>query len=283
MEFTKMHGLGNDFVVVSQCQDVPKDVDKLAIDICHRNFGIGADGLVFILPSNLVDIRMRIFNADGSEAEQCGNAIRCVTKYAYDHKIVEKEEISVETLAGIQNVRLHIEKTNNIVSSIEVNMGEPILKGDMVPLAIDDEKVIEHTIEVDGRTFSFTAVSMGNPHAVIYVDDAANFDVEKWGPKIENHPLFPKKTNVEFVTVKSDKEMDMRVWERGVGQTLACGTGACATGVASVLTHKASRDVTVSLKGGDLKILWNEEDNKVYMTGTAKEVFTGYWLGPVEF
>lgn len=281
MEFTKMHGLGNDFVIVSKYKDIPKDVERLAIAMCDRHFGVGADGLVFILPSDQADVRMRIFNADGTEAEQCGNAIRCVSKYVYDHELVNKEKLSVETLAGIQHVKLHTKE--GIVNTVEVDMGEPILKGELVPTAIHDPQVVDRTIEVDGVTFHFTAVSMGNPHAVIYVENAKDFDVEKWGPKIETHPLFPKKTNVEFVTVKSDKELEMRVWERGVGQTLACGTGACATGVASVLTGQASRDVTIHLKGGDLKVFWNPEDNKVYMTGEAREVFTGNWLAPVEF
>ncbi|OEF99092.1 diaminopimelate epimerase [Vulcanibacillus modesticaldus] len=279
MEFTKMHGLGNDFVVVPHLKDVPKKVNQLAIDICDRHFGVGADGLVFILPSDSADVRMRIFNADGSEAEQCGNAIRCVAKYVYDHDIVKKEQLRIETLAGIQFVKLHIESNEDIVSKVEVDMGEPILSGELIPTTFEDDLIVDKTLEIDGVKFKFTGVSMGNPHAVIFVDDAINFDVEKWGPKIETHPLFPKKTNVEFVTVKSDTELDMRVWERGVGQTLACGTGACATGVASVLTGNTSRDVTVHLKGGDLRIVWNEKDNKVYMTGEAKEVFTGKWLG----
>lgn len=276
MEFTKMHGLGNDFVVVAGYEAIPANVDKLAIDICNRNFGVGADGLVFILPSEDADVRMRIFNADGTEAEQCGNAIRCVAKYVYEHNMVNKTYLSIETLAGIQNVKLMINSLT-IVEAVEVDMGEPILQGELVPTAIQEDVVVNQTIEVDGFKFNFIAVSMGNPHAVIYVDDAKSFDVEKWGPKIENHPLFPKKTNVEFTTIKSDKELDMRVWERGVGQTLACGTGACATGVASVLTGQTSREVIIHLKGGDLKILWNEEDNRVYMTGEAKEVFTGKW------
>lgn len=278
MEFTKMHGLGNDFVVVAK-QDVPTMVSDLAIDICDRHFGVGADGLVFILPSDKADIRMRIFNADGSEAEQCGNAIRCVTKYVYDHNILKSKEISVETLAGIQKVILHIDEEQDTVEKVEVDMGEPILKGELVPTAIHQNKVVDQTIDIDGMKFKFTAVSMGNPHAIIYVDDAKGFDVEKWGPKIETHPLFPKKTNVEFVTVNAENDIDMRVWERGVGQTLACGTGACATGVASVLNNKAGRDVTIHLKGGDLRVFWNNNDNHVYMTGEAKEVFTGNWKG----
>ncbi len=278
-----MHGLGNDFVVVSDYSDVPKEVNNLAIDICHRNFGVGADGLVFILPSTTADVRMRIFNADGSEAEQCGNAIRCVAKYVYDHNMIKKDALSVETLAGIQHVKLHLKEDEDIVSKVIVDMGEPILKGELVPTAIHQDQVVNQSVEVDGVTFHFTAVSMGNPHAVIFVENAKDFDVEKWGSKIETHTLFPKKTNVEFVTVNSDHELEMRVWERGVGQTLACGTGACATGVASVITGQASRDVTVRLIGGDLKVVWSEEDNKVYMTGAAEEVFVGEWLGPVEF
>lgn len=278
MDFTKMHGLGNDFVVVAQFKNVPTGVNELAIDVCDRHFGIGADGLVFILPSETADVRMRIFNADGTEAEQCGNAIRCVAKYVYDHAIVDKKHLSVETLAGIQNVSLQLKEDENIVSMVEVDMGEPILKGELVPTAITDPEVVNRSIEVDGVTFNFTAVSMGNPHAVIFVDNAVDFDVEKWGPKIENHPLFPKKTNVEFVTVKSEHELEMRVWERGVGQTLACGTGACATGVASTLTGQAERETTIHLKGGDLKVIWNKDDNKVFMTGSATEVFSGKWL-----
>jgi len=281
MDFTKMHGLGNDFVVVAHFEDVPKEVDQLAINICNRNFGVGADGLVFILPSTKADVRMRIFNADGTEAEQCGNAIRCVSKYVYDHKIEQKDKLSIETLAGIQHVSLQIE--DHVVSKVVVDMGEPILKGDLVPTAIEDPEVVNHLVEVDEMKFYFTAVSMGNPHAVIYVENAPDFEVGKWGPLLETHPLFPKKTNVEFVTVNNENEVEMRVWERGVGQTLACGTGACATGVASVLTGQTSRDVTVHLKGGDLKVVWNEEDNHVYMTGEAKEVFKGTWLNKVKW
>jgi len=281
LNFTKMHGLGNDFVVVADYKEVPKEVNQLAMDICDRNFGVGADGLVFILPSDTADFKMRIFNADGTEAEQCGNAIRCVAKYAYDHQLKKSVQLDVETLAGIQQVTLHL--AHDKVDKVEVDMGEPILKGELIPTALSEEVIIDEKIEIDGVTFYFTGVSMGNPHAIIYVENAKDFEVEKWGPIIEKHPLFPKKTNVEFVTVTSDEEMDMRVWERGVGQTLACGTGACATGVASSLTGRSSRNVTVHLKGGDLKVYWNEEDNHVYMTGEAREVFTGTWLGKVDF
>lgn len=274
MNFTKMHGLGNDFVVIAGEQQLPDHVADLAIRLCNRFFGIGADGLVYILPSEIADFRMRIINSDGSEAEQCGNAIRCVAKYVYDNGLTDKEEITIETLgAGAQKVQLTV--SDGEVSSVRVDMGEPILNGLQVPTTIDAEQVIEHPIEVDGREFRFTAVSMGNPHCVIYVDDAVHFDLSTWGPKLETHPLFPRKINVEFVTVNSRTHTDMRVWERGAGPTLACGTGACATLVASVLTGVTDRTATVSLKGGDLLIEWNESDNHVYMTGPAAVSFRG--------
>ncbi|MEV5024892.1 diaminopimelate epimerase [Paenibacillus sp. LPE1-1-1.1] len=274
MNFTKMNGLGNDFVVIAGEQQLPADAAELAIRLCNRFFGVGADGLVYILPSEIADFRMRIINSDGSEAEQCGNAIRCVAKYVYDNGLTDKEEITIETLgAGAQKVQLTVD--NGEVSSVRVDMGEPILNGLQVPTTIDAERVIEHPIEVDGREFRFTAVSMGNPHCVIYVDDAVNFDLNTWGPKLETHPLFPRKINVEFVTVNSRSQTDMRVWERGAGPTLACGTGACATVVASVLNGATDRTATVSLKGGDLLIEWNESDNHVYMTGPAAVSFRG--------
>ncbi|MGO4543761.1 diaminopimelate epimerase [Paenibacillus sp. 2TAB23] len=274
MNFTKMNGLGNDFVVIAGEQQLPADVADLAIRLCNRFFGIGADGLVYILPSEIADFRMRIINSDGSEAEQCGNAIRCVSKYVYDNGLTDKKEITIETLgAGAQKVQLTVD--NGEVTSVRVDMGEPILNGLQVPTTIDAERVIEHPIEVDGREFRFTAVSMGNPHCVIYVDDAASFDLNTWGPKLETHPLFPRKINVEFVTVNSRTHTDMRVWERGAGPTLACGTGACATVVASVLNGATDRTATVSLKGGDLLIEWNESDNHVYMSGPAAVSYRG--------
>jgi diaminopimelate epimerase len=274
MNFTKMHGLGNDFIVVSGEQTLPEGVDQTAIELCNRYFGIGADGLVFILPSEQADYKMRIINSDGSEAEQCGNAIRCVSKYVYDHGMIDKTEITIETIgAGVQKVQLHVQ--DGKVATVRVDMGEPVLKGLQVPTTIDRNPVIDYPIEVDGQQFRFTAVSMGNPHCVIYVEDAVNFDLATWGPKLEKHPMFPKKINVEFVTVKSRDFTDMRVWERGAGPTLACGTGACATLVSSVLNGYTERHATVSLKGGDLFIEWNEADNHVYMTGPAAEVFKG--------
>jgi diaminopimelate epimerase len=274
MEFTKMHGLGNDFIVVAGKDKLPYNAAALAVELCNRFTGIGADGLVYILPSVKADYMMRIINSDGSEAEQCGNAIRCVAKYVYDHGMINKEEVTIETIgAGAQQVQLTVE--NGKVSKVRVDMGAPILNGLQVPTTVDAEPVVDYPIEVDGREFRFTAVSMGNPHCVIYVDDAVNFDLHTWGPKLETHPMFPKKINVEFTTVKSRDYADMRVWERGAGPTLACGTGACATLVSSVLNGLTDRTAAISLKGGELLIEWSEADNHVYMTGPAAVVFKG--------
>ncbi|CAM3307389.1 MULTISPECIES: diaminopimelate epimerase [Saccharibacillus] len=274
MEFTKMHGLGNDFVIVYGEQELPANAAELAIRVCDRFFGVGADGLVYILPSENADFKMRIMNSDGSEAEQCGNAIRCVAKYVYDHKLAEGESLTIETIgAGVQPLTIRAE--NGVARTVRVDMGAPILEGAKIPVAVDGEPVVDQPIEALGEQFRFTAVSMGNPHCVIYVDDAVNFDLATWGPVLEKHPLFPKKVNVEFATVNSAEQIDMRVWERGAGPTLACGTGACATLVSSVLNGLSGREATVSLKGGDLFIEWNEADNHVYMTGPAAFVYTG--------
>ncbi|WP_195572955.1 diaminopimelate epimerase [Paenibacillus sp. 1001270B_150601_E10] len=277
MEFTKMNGLGNDFVVIYGEKSLPEHVSELAVQACNRYFGIGADGFVYILPSERADFMMRIINSDGTEAEQCGNAIRCVAKYIADHGHKDGDELTIETLgAGVQRVQLHRE--NGIVKSVRVDMGAPVLEGLKVPTTVDQNPIIQHPVEVDGTTFYFTAVSMGNPHAVIYVDDAVTFDLNTWGPKLEVHPLFPRKINVEFATVNNKNQVDMRVWERGAGPTLACGTGACATLVSSVLNEKTDRRATISLAGGDLFIEWDVTDNHVYMTGPAEFVFTGQWL-----
>lgn len=274
MEFTKMHGLGNDFVIVYGEQALPANASQLALLVCNRYFGIGADGLVYILPSERADFRMRIINSDGTEAEQCGNAIRCVSKYVYDNGYIDRQEITIETLgAGVQKVQLTV--LDGKVEKVRVDMGEPILNGLQVPTTIDAEQVVGHPIEANGQSFSFTAVSMGNPHCVIPVEDAASFDYSVIGPLLEKHELFPKKINVEFVTVYNRNHVEMRVWERGAGPTLACGTGACATLVASVLRGVTDREATISLQGGDLYIEWNSSDNHVYMTGPAQEVFRG--------
>lgn len=274
MEFTKMHGLGNDFILVEGETALPADASEQAVKLCDRFFGIGADGLVYILPSDKADFMMRIMNSDGSEAEQCGNAIRCVAKYVYDRGLTDQTEVTIETIgAGAQRVQLSVE--NGKAVKVRVDMGAPILNGLQVPTTVDAEQVIDYPIEVDGREFRFTAVSMGNPHCVIYVEDAVNFDLHTWGPKLEKHPMFPRKVNVEFAAVKSRDYADMRVWERGAGPTLACGTGACATLVSSVLNGLTDRTAIVSLKGGELLIEWDEADNHVYMTGPAQAVYTG--------
>lgn len=275
--FTKMQGLGNDFVVVSRSA-LPEDAPERARALCDRHFGVGADGLVFVLPSEKADVAMRIFNPDGTEAEQCGNAVRCVARYFFERISGKKRELTVETRAGLQRVGLEVSKGR--VVAVCVDMGRPILKGREIPTAIDRERVVEEPLEVDGARFRFTAVSMGNPHAVVRVEDAPSFPVEKWGPRLETHPLFPRKTNVEFITVRSPREIDMRVWERGVGQTLACGSGACAAVVAAALAGKAEREATVHLLGGDLHIRWDEKSDHVFMTGPAEFVFEGKWPGP---
>lgn len=274
MEFTKMHGLGNDFLLFYGETELPANVSELAIQWCNRYFGVGGDGLVFILPSEKADFRMRIINSDGTEAEQCGNAIRCVSKYVYEHGHTDKEQITIETLgAGVQQVSLQVEQGE--VRTVRVDMGEPILDGLSVPTTLEGNPVLSHPIEADGRQFSFSAVSMGNPHCVIYVEDAPNFELDTWGPKLEVHPFFPRKINVEFATVTRRDRVEMRVWERGAGPTLACGTGACATLVASVLNGFTDRAAWIGLKGGDLYIEWDERDNHVYMTGPAEVVFKG--------
>lgn len=276
MNFTKMQGLGNDFIVFAGGTELPANASDLALKLCDRHFGIGADGLVYLLPSQKADYMMRIINSDGTEAEQCGNAIRCAAKYIYDHGMVDpsRTELRIETIgAGPQQVQLTVD--GGAVRAVRVDMGEPVLDGLSVPTTIDKERVVDQPIHVDGREFRFTAVSMGNPHCVIFVEDAAAVDLHVWGPKLETHPTFPRRVNVEFAAVRGRGHADMRVWERGAGPTLACGTGACATLVASVLNGKTDRAATISLPGGDLFIEWDERDNRVYMTGPAEIVFKG--------
>lgn len=275
MEFVKMHGLGNDFIIVrvSSFEEAEK-IKPYAKSLCHRHFGIGADGLVAIGRDEKADVFMRIFNADGSEAEMCGNAIRCVAKLAYEEKMVEKNMILVRTLAGMRNAEI-ILASDGRVQAVKVDMGEPILKRRDIPVDGEGEVVGIRT-RVSTGEIEFTAVSMGNPHCVVFVEDVASFPITTLGPEIENHPLFPARTNAEFVQVLNEKEMIMRVWERGAGITLACGTGACASVVAAVLNGKTGRQVTVHLDGGDLFIEWDDrEDNHVYMTGAAELVFWG--------
>jgi len=273
MEFTKMHGLGNDFILINALED-EKDVDyyELAPKLCDRNFGIGADGLLIILPSEIADIKMRIINSDGSEAEMCGNGIRCFAKYVFEKGIINKTRMEVETLAGI--IIPEIMLNNNKVVSVRVNMGEPQLDRAKIPMEGPPGPVIKEKLKVLDNEFEITAVSMGNPHCVIFVSDLTAIDINKWGPLLEKHPVFPRKTNVEFVHIINPAEAVMRVWERGAGITLACGTGACATIVAGVLNNLLNRKATIKLLGGELEIEW-AENNHVYMTGPAEEVFRG--------
>ncbi|MNJ32033.1 Diaminopimelate epimerase [compost metagenome] len=274
MEFTKMHGLGNDFLVFYGEKALPEDASYLAQKWCNRYFGVGADGLVFILPSEQADFKMRIINSDGTEAEQCGNAIRCVCKYVYEKGYVLRERVTIETLgAGVQQAVLQTKAS--AVSSVRIDMGVPILGGRDIPTTLDVCPVLDWPIEAAGQRFSVTAVSMGNPHCIIYVDDPAAFDLSTWGPRLEVHPLFPQKTNVEFATITSFDRVEMRVWERGAGTTLACGTGACAALVASVLHGYTNRAAWIGLPGGDLYVEWDEADNHVYMSGPAETVFEG--------
>ncbi|ASS75730.1 diaminopimelate epimerase [Tumebacillus algifaecis] len=273
MKFTKMHGLGNDFVVVAEFSSVPEGISELAQQVCDRHFGIGADGLVLVLPHEQADFAMRIFNADGTEAEQCGNAVRCVAKYVYDKGLTDRPEVLLETRIGIQRLQLFTEAGQ--VTQVTVDMGEPILTAEKIPTTAASERVVNHQVTVADGEFPVTAVSMGNPHAVIFLSDLATVNLHQTGPQIETHPFFPRKTNVEFVQVNADDDVTMHVWERGCGETLACGSGACAVVVAGVLTGKTSRETTVHLKGGDLRIEWREADNRVYMTGPSVIVFEG--------
>ena len=273
MKFTKMHGLGNDYVYVNCFEEKIDNPPAVARFISDRHFGIGSDGLIMINPSKTADFEMEMYNADGSRGEMCGNGIRCVAKYVYDYGLTDKTQISVETLGGIKYLDLTIE--DGKVSLVKVDMGKPKLEADLIPIISEREQVIDEPIEVDGKEYHMTGVSMGNPHAVIYVDDVKGLDLEKIGPKFENHERFPKRINTEFVHCIDRQTVEMRVWERGSGETLACGTGACAVAVSSILNNLTDTQVTVKLLGGDLQIEWDREKNHVFMTGPAKVVFDG--------
>ena len=276
MKFTKMHGIGNDYVYVNCFEESVKNPAEVSKFVSDRHFGIGSDGLILISPSAIADFRMNIYNADGSQAEMCGNGIRCVAKYVYG--LTDKTEISVETLAGIKYLRLQVE--NGKVASVEVNMGAPILEPKEIPVAVEESPVVNVPVEVKGKIYHMTCVSMGNPHAIIFMDNVKDLDIEAIGPYFENHTVFPKRTNTEFVEVLDRNTVNMRVWERGSDETLACGTGACATIVACILNDKTENEVTVHLLGGDLKIRWDREANQVYMTGPATVVFDGEIILP---
>ena len=273
MKFTKMHGIGNDYVYVNCFEESVKNPAEVSKFVSDRHFGIGSDGLILISPSAIADFRMNIYNADGSQAEMCGNGIRCVAKYVYDYGLTDKTEISVETLAGIKYLRLQVE--NGKVASVEVNMGAPILEPKEIPVAVEESPVVNVPVEVKGKIYHMTCVSMGNPHAIIFMNNVKDLDIAAIGPYFENHTVFPKRTNTEFVEVLDRNTVNMRVWERGSDETLACGTGACATTVACILNDKTENEVTVRLLGGDLKIRWDREANQVYMTGPATVVFDG--------
>jgi diaminopimelate epimerase len=287
MRFTKMHGIGNDYVYVNCFEERVDDPPAVARRISDRHFGIGSDGLILICPSDKADVRMRMFNADGSEAEMCGNGIRCLAKYTYEHKLAGlgpqfqipngdtySKSLKVETGNGILTLGLNVDE-NNKVKSVCVNMGRPRLRPQEIPVKTEGDSIINYPMEVLGQQLKMTCVSMGNPHAVFFCDDVKTVDLERFGPVIENHKLFPQRTNVHFVQVDSRSELTMRTWERGSGITLACGTGACAVCAAGVLTGQTDSVCKVHLPGGDLDLNWCEADDCIYMTGPATEVFRG--------
>lgn len=273
MKFTKMQGLGNDYVYVNCFKETIENPPEMAKKVSNRNFGIGSDGLIMINPSDVADFEMEMYNADGSRSEMCGNGIRCVGKYVYDYGLTEKEHISVETLAGIKYLDLTVE--DGKVKLVKVDMGNPELVPANIPIVADGDRVIDEPINVNGTEYRMTGVSMGNPHAVVYVEDVKGLDIETIGPAFENHERFPNRVNTEFVKVLDQNTVEMRVWERGSGETMACGTGACAVAVACILNGFTEDKVTVKLLGGDLQIEWDKEADKVYMTGPAEVSFDG--------
>lgn len=275
MKFTKMQGIGNDYVYVNCFEETVSDPSSVAKFVSDRHFGIGSDGLILIKPSDTADCEMDMYNLDGSQGAMCGNGIRCVAKFVYDKGIVKKKNLSISTRSGIKHVSLSTR--NGKVSTVKVNMGSPILLASEIPVVSDTEQVIDYPLTVNGQTYRITAVSMGNPHAIVYMDDIDSLDIQTVGPLFENHLAFPDRINTEFVKVIDRRTLQMRVWERGSGETLACGTGACAVAVASTLNRLVDEDmpVTVRLLGGELQILWNRQENLVYMTGPATTVFEG--------
>lgn len=285
MRFTKMHGIGNDYIYVDCfAQSMPTDPAALSRKIADRHFGVGGDGLILICPSKVADARMRMFNADGSEAEMCGNGVRCVAKYVYDHGIAQKPSLKIETGNGVLSLDLQV--SNGKVQRVRVDMGEPILEPAKIPTTLPGERIVNYAPPESDRMREFkdmgidprmTCVSMGNPHLVLYCDDVKKVPLDALGPKIEHRDIFPNRINVHFVQVQSPQEVTMRTWERGSGITLACGTGAAAVCVAGVLTGRSARKILAHLPGGDLDLEWNEKDNHVYMTGSTTEVFSGDW------
>ncbi len=273
VKFTKMHGCGNDYVYVNCFEETIKNPEAFAVKVSDRHFGIGADGLIMICPSDVADFRMAMYNADGSEGKMCGNGVRSIAKYVYDKGLTDKEQISIETKSGIKYLDLFIE--DGKVQSVKVDMGEPVLETKDVPVLFDKEKMIGEPVQIGGAAYEMTCVSMGNPHAIVWVEDTSVLNLEKIGPVFEQHAMFPERVNTEFVQIINRKEVNMRVWERGSGETLACGTGACATAVACYLNGKTESEVLVHLLGGDLRIQYDQESNHVFMTGPATIVFDG--------
>lgn len=278
MKFTKMHGAGNDYVYVNCFEEaLPADIASLAMAVSDRHKGIGSDGLILICPSEKADARMRMFNADGSESEMCGNGVRCVAKYVYDHGIARQQTLKIETGAGV--LHLDLELAGGRVSQVRVNMGKPILNSAEIPTLLPGDPPVDADLDLGDQSLKVTCVSMGNPHCITFVDELNDHWVHGIGPKVEVHPMFPNRVNAEFIEVVSPTELKMRVWERGSGETQACGTGACASAVAGVLTGRSERDVLIHLPGGDLRLEWADSD-EVFMTGPAVEVYQGVWTGP---
>ncbi len=275
MKFTKMHGIGNDYIYFNCLEENIENPEELAIKLSDRHFGVGGDGIILILPSEVADFRMRMFNADGSEGKMCGNGTRCIGKYVYDKGLTDKKEITLETLGGIKTLKFTINEKNK-VESVEVNMGEAVLKASEVPVKFNGDRVVNEKVKIADGEYNITCVSMGNPHCVVYVDDVENLDLNTIGPKFENDPIFPERVNTEFIKVINETTLQMRVWERGSGETWACGTGACASVVSSVLNGYCKYDtpITVKLLGGDLVIRYMS-NGLVYMAGPAEFVFEG--------
>ena len=277
MKFTKMQGIGNDYIYVNCFEEVVTEPERLAIVMSKPHFGCGADGLILIEPSDTADFGMRVFNSDGSEAGMCGNGIRCVGKYVYERGMTDKTELTIATKGGFKQISLQVEEGK--VARVKVDMGTPELNPKLIPVDLPGEIVLRHRLQIMGQTWFITCVNMGNPHAVLFVRDPEVVDLPTIGPMIEHHPLFPRRTNVEFVRVIDRGILQMRVWERGAGETLACGTGACAALVAAVLAGNSDRTVQMKLSGGNLQLHWSAEDNHVYQTGPAEFVYDGEWLG----
>ena len=273
MKFTKMQGCGNDYVYVNGFTEKIADKPAFVKAVRDRHFGVGGDGAIFINPSEEADFEMEMYNADGTRAEMCGNGIRCVAKYVYDKGLTDKEQISIVSFGNVKYVDLYVKE--GLVSSVRVNMGEPILEAQKVPVISAMKRSVDEPVTVNGKEYRMTCVSMGNPHAVVFMEDVANLDIASVGPLFENHQVFPNRTNTEFVEVVDRTHVNMRVWERGTGETLACGTGCCATVVAGVLNGLTEEKVTVRVLGGEIEIQWDREENLVYMTGPAATVFAG--------